>query len=58
MSTGISAHRHRSRRPLLVVGGSELLSRGVGLGDGSLALPALSQSDVDTIALTKQRTRL
>jgi len=38
---------------LLLWGGSELLSRGSDSVTGSLALPALSQTDVDTIALIK-----
>ena len=38
---------------LLLWGGSELLSRGSDSVIGSLALPALSQADVDTIAVIK-----
>ena len=38
---------------LLLWGGSELLSRGSDSVTGSLALPALSQTDVDTIAVIK-----
>ena len=38
---------------LLLWGGSELLSRGSDSVTGSLALPALSQTDVDTISLVK-----
>jgi len=38
---------------LLLWGGSELLSRGSDSVTGSLALPALSQTDVDTISVVK-----
>src|SRR5438093_910619 len=38
---------------LLLWGGSELLSRGSDSVTGALALPALSQTDVDTIAVIK-----
>ena len=38
---------------LLLWGGSELLSRGSDSVAGSLALPALSQTDVDTISVVK-----
>ena len=38
---------------LLLWGGSELLSRGSDSVTGSLALPALSQTEVDTIAVVK-----
>src|SRR5256886_8799399 len=38
---------------LLLWGGSELLSRGSDSVTGSLALPALSDKDVDTISVVK-----